>query len=74
VEERGFATAIFHSGVFVSVVIANPLVAWLVIHSGWRWSFVIVGALGFVWLYFGCGGSSPLNSVPGCRRVNAGRS
>ncbi|MCU1258591.1 MAG: transporter, family, glucarate transporter [Bryobacterales bacterium] len=52
VEERGFATAIFHSGVFVSVVIANPLVAWLVIHSGWRWSFVIVGALGFVWLYF----------------------
>ena len=48
--ERAFATAIFHSGVFVSVVIANPLVAWLVLHSGWRASFVIVGALGFVWL------------------------
>ncbi len=50
--ERGFATAIFHSGVFVSVAIANPLVAWLVLRSGWRWSFVIVGALGFVWLLF----------------------
>jgi ACS family glucarate transporter-like MFS transporter len=49
--ERAFATAIFHSGVFVSVAIANPLVAWLVLHSGWRWSFVIVGALGFVWLF-----------------------
>jgi MFS family permease len=50
--ERAFATAIFHSGVFVSVVIANPLVAWLVIHSGWRASFVIVGVVGFVWLFF----------------------
>jgi MFS family permease len=49
--ERGFATAIFHSGVFVSVVIANPFVAWLVLHSGWRWSFVIVGAFGFIWLF-----------------------
>ncbi len=50
--ERAFATAIFHSGVFISVIVANPLVAWLVIRSGWRWSFVIVGALGFVWLAF----------------------
>ena len=50
--ERAFATAIFHSGVFVSVVVANPAVAWLVLHSGWRWSFVIVGAAGFVWVLF----------------------
>ncbi len=49
--ERAFATAIFHSGVFVSVAIANPFVAWLVLRSGWRWSFVIVGALGFIWLF-----------------------
>lgn len=48
--ERAFATAIFHSGVFVSVVVANPVVAWLVLNSGWRWSFVIVGAFGFIWL------------------------
>jgi MFS family permease len=51
-DERAFATAIFHSGVFVSVIVANPLVAWLVLRSGWRWSFVIVGALGFVWVVF----------------------
>ena len=52
--ERAFATAIFHSGVFV-MWWSSPtalLVAWLVIHSGWRGSFVIVGALGFVWLLF----------------------
>jgi MFS family permease len=52
VRERGFATAIFHSGVFVSVAVASPVVAWLVLHTGWRWSFVILGALGFVWVVF----------------------
>lgn len=48
--ERAWATGIFHSGVFVSVVVANPLVAWLVVHSGWRWSFFIVGSFGFIWV------------------------
>lgn len=48
--ERGFATAIFHSGVFVSAAAGSPLVAWLVIHAGWRWSFVIMGSTGFLWL------------------------
>lgn len=49
-QERGVATAIFHSGVFFSVVIGSPAIAWLVIHTGWRASFYIMGALGFVWL------------------------
>ena len=48
--ERGFATALFHSGVFGSIALASPMVAWLVVQVGWRWSFVISGSLGFVWL------------------------
>jgi sugar phosphate permease len=50
VKERGFATAIFHSGGHAAPAVAAPVVAWLVIRSGWRGSFVILGALGFVWL------------------------
>ena len=50
VKERGFATAIFHSGAHAAPALAAPLVAWLVIRSGWRGSFVILGGLGFVWL------------------------
>ncbi len=52
IKERGFATAIFHSGAHVAPAVAAPLVAWLVMRSGWRGSFVILGALGFIWLAF----------------------
>jgi ACS family glucarate transporter-like MFS transporter len=48
--ERAFATALFHSGVFASIALGSPLVAWLVLSVGWRASFVITGSLGFVWL------------------------
>jgi sugar phosphate permease len=50
VKERGFATAVFHSGAHVAPAVATPLAAWLVVRSGWRGSFVILGALGFLWL------------------------
>jgi len=50
VKERGFATAIFHSGAHAAPAVAAPVVAWLVIRSGWRGSFIILGALGFIWL------------------------
>jgi sugar phosphate permease len=50
VKERGFATAVFHSGAHVAPAVATPLAAWLVVRSGWRGSFVILGALGFIWL------------------------
>jgi ACS family glucarate transporter-like MFS transporter len=49
-EERGFATGLFHAGVFVSTALATPAVAWTVLRYGWRASFVIFGSLGFVWL------------------------
>jgi sugar phosphate permease len=52
VKERGFATAVFHSGAHVAPAVATPLAAWLVVRSGWRGSFVILGALGFIWLAF----------------------
>jgi MFS family permease len=49
-QERGFATTIFHSGIFITVAFSSPMIAWLVIRTGWRGSFVISGSLGFVWL------------------------
>lgn len=49
-EERGFATGFYHSGSFMSIALTTPLVAWVVLHTGWRTSFIAFGALGFVWL------------------------
>lgn len=50
--ERGLATSLFQSGGNLGIVFAMPLVAWLVVNTGWRLSFVITGSVGFVWLYF----------------------
>jgi ACS family glucarate transporter-like MFS transporter len=50
--ERGIAGAIFHCGGHAAPAVALPLVAWLVVMAGWRLTFVILGALGFVWLFF----------------------
>ena len=52
VKERGFAWAVFHSGAHAAPALATPIVAWLVVRSGWRVSFAILGALGFIWLMF----------------------
>lgn len=48
--ERALATGIFNSGSNVGAIIA-PLTVPLIAESiGWKWAFVITGALGFVWL------------------------
>ena len=48
--ERGLATAIFNAGTFAGPAVSAPIVAWLVLHAGWRLSFVITGAAGLVWV------------------------
>jgi MFS family permease len=48
--ERGLATAIFNAGTFAGPAASAPMVAWLVLHAGWRMSFVITGAIGLGWV------------------------
>lgn len=48
--ERGLAVAIFDSGSGIGGVVATPLVAWLVLHYGWRFAFLATGALAALWL------------------------
>lgn len=48
--ERGFAMAIFNSGAYAGPAIGALLMGWLIGNVGWRTAFVIVGAVGFVWL------------------------
>lgn len=56
VEDRAFATSLFNSGSNISSVIGAPLALLVVLHVGWRWTFVVFGAAGFVlavfWLCF----------------------
>jgi ACS family glucarate transporter-like MFS transporter len=48
--ERGLATAIFNAGSFAGPAFSAPLVAWLLVKEGWRFSFMITGSLGFIWV------------------------
>ena len=48
--ERGTATAFISAGGSLGPAMGAPLVAWLIQTLSWRWSFVITGALGFVWV------------------------
>lgn len=48
--ERALAQGIFNAGASVGAVISAPLIAFLYLWLGWRATFVVVGALGFLWL------------------------
>lgn len=49
-EERSHASGIFNSGASIGAILAPPLLALIVLASGWRTAFVVIGLLGFVWL------------------------
>lgn len=49
-KERALATGIFNAGTNVGVLVAAVTVPWLTLNYGWRWTFVVTGTTGFVWL------------------------
>jgi MFS transporter, ACS family, hexuronate transporter len=49
-KERALATGIFNAGTNVGAVLTPLVVPWITLHWGWRWAFVLVGSLGFLWL------------------------
>ena len=51
-KERAFAVGIFDSGTSIGAIVTPLIVPPIAMCWGWRWTFVITGALGFVWLVF----------------------
>lgn len=49
--ERALATSIINSGSYAGPAIMSPIIAWLVIQTSWRWSFLILGSTGIVWVF-----------------------
>jgi ACS family hexuronate transporter-like MFS transporter len=50
--ERALATGIFNAGTNVGAVIAPLAVPWIAVTYGWRWAFILTGAVGLLWLLF----------------------
>ena len=51
-KERSFATGIFNSGANIGAVLAPLSVPWMAEVWGWKAAFIVIGAIGFLWLIF----------------------
>lgn len=51
-KERSFATGIFNSGTNVGAILAPLSVPWIATNYGWQMAFIVIGAIGFLWLIF----------------------
>ena len=49
-KERALASGIFNSGSAIGAVVAPPLIAWIILKSGWQSAFLMVGGVGLIWL------------------------
>ncbi len=48
--ERSLGVAYFSAGSGIGAALAPPLIAQLIITSGWRSAFVVIGSIGFLWI------------------------
>ena len=51
-KDRAFATSIFNAGASVGALAAPLCIPPLAKHLGWEMAFIIIGALGFIWMFF----------------------
>lgn len=51
-KDRAYATSIFNAGATVGALVAPITIPVIAKHFGWEMSFLIIGALGFVWMGF----------------------
>lgn len=51
-KDRAFATSIFNAGASVGALAAPLCIPPLASHFGWELAFIIIGALGFIWMFF----------------------
>jgi ACS family hexuronate transporter-like MFS transporter len=49
-KERALATGIFNSGTNIGAVVAPLTVPFIAVTWGWKWAFIITGAIGFIWI------------------------
>jgi MFS transporter, ACS family, hexuronate transporter len=74
-KKRGLANGIAIGGAAMGAVIAPPLIILISSHFGWRWSFIIPGLIGIVWvavwLYIPWGENSHANKNQGTLKQTA---
>ena len=49
-KERALAAGWFNAGTNMGAILTPMIVPWIALTWGWRWAFIITGALGLLWL------------------------
>jgi MFS family permease len=67
--QRTLPTAILAQGSSFGVIIAVPLLNWIIVNHSWHWAFGALGIAGLIWcalwLVFGCEGPLEARAAPG---------
>jgi ACS family hexuronate transporter-like MFS transporter len=50
VRERALAVGVFNAGTAIGAALAAPLVAWIALQFGWRYTFIVGAVLGAIWV------------------------
>ena len=51
-KDRAFSTSIFNAGATIGALLAPVTIPFIAEYYGWEMSFIIIGALGFIWMGF----------------------
>ncbi len=51
-KDRAFSTSIFNAGATIGALLAPLTIPFIAEYYGWEMSFIIIGALGFIWMGF----------------------
>ena len=49
-EKRTMPTAILSQGAAIGVIVALPVLNWIIVHYSWHWAFGTLGVVGLVWV------------------------
>ncbi|MEI7422305.1 MAG: MFS transporter [Prolixibacteraceae bacterium] len=50
IKSRAFAMGLVNTGASIGSVISPPLIIWLMLSYGWKYTFIVTGSFGFVWV------------------------
>jgi MFS family permease len=65
-EKRTMPTAILSQGAAIGVIVALPVLNWIIIHYSWHWAFGALGFAGLIWViaWYCIGRDGPIKDPP----------
>lgn len=51
-KDRAFATSVFNAGATIGALLAPLTIPFIARAWGWEMAFIVIGALGFIWMFF----------------------